>query len=217
MDGKVLCLGSGAGQTLQPAPDAEFHPLAETTASASRPRARTIQPTTSHPDFQQLVEVQIGACDLGYRLQTFSGSAGLALRKLPQPLTKQAHIHVKARSTPDAPSPDTPGNAFLVFGDAPEEGKLVKCGFRISGKVLCITQASLAAKTRSTSERADLKANDVTDLDVVVDLVGQKVTLSARGRSVEAPLERRLDGITWVGCCVQSVTADFGPIEVSGQ
>jgi len=217
MDGQVLCLGAGRGTPLTPAPDARLSPVTETaTGPAGRRTAAkaAFQPTVSHPDFQKLVAVQIRPSQLGYHLQTTSGTFGLALKKLDQPVTTRATFRMKVIVRPGAPTPDTPGNGFLVFGSESDEAQLVMCGYRISGKSLSITQGG---KPRGPSKKADLQANVETQLDVAVDLAGQKVTLSAAGETVEAQLDPRIDSITWVGCAVQSVDADFSAVEISGE
>ena len=124
-------------------------------------------------------------------------------------------FRVKVRTTPGA-SPDTPGNGFLVFGDSPDEDKLVHCGYRISGKSLSITQGATSAKGNSVSKKADLKANEITELTVTVDLAAQQVTLTGRGETVTCPLARRLDRIEWIGCAVQSVISEFSAIDITG-
>jgi hypothetical protein len=217
MDGQVLCLGAGPGTALPPAPDAKLSPVTETvTAPAARRAAAkiAIQPTASHPDFQKLVAVRIQPSRLGYHLQTTSGAFGLALKKLDKPLTKRAAFRLRVIVRPGAPTPDTPGNGFLVFGSGPDESQLVMCGYRISGKSLSITQGG---KPRATPQKADLQANVETLLDVVVDLAGQKVALSAAGETVEAQFDPRIETIVWVGCGVQSVDADFSAVETSGE
>ena len=205
-DGKVLCLGGRGGQSLEAAPEVEPGPV---------PAAATgFIETKSHPDFQHLKTIRITRSELGYRMQTGPREVGLALRKLATPLGKRAEFRVKVRPTPGAASPDTPGNAFLAFGDAPEDERLIKCGFRIAGKRLYVVQGPLLSG-RSVSKPLGVKANEVAEVHVVVDLDAQKVTVTMLGETVEAPLERKLDAITWVGCCVASVTSDFGRIEVS--
>ncbi len=124
-------------------------------------------------------------------------------------------VRLKVRTTPGA-SPDAPGNGFLVFGDSPDEDKLVHCGYRISGKALSITQGATSAKGNSVSKKADLKANEITELTVTVDLAAQQVTLTGRGETVTYPLARRLDRIEWIGCAVQSVISEFSAIDITG-
>jgi hypothetical protein len=217
MDGHVLCLGPGQGTPLPAAPDAKLLPVAEPSAAQAAQRAAakaTFQPTESHPDFQKLAAVQIQPSKLGYHLRTTTGSFGLALKKLETPITKRATLRIKVTVRPGAPTPDTPGNGFLVFGSEPDADQLVMCGYRISGKSLSITQGG---KARGAAQKAGLKANVVTQLDVVVDLASQKVTLSAVGETIEAPLDPRVDSIAWVGCAVQSVDADFSAVEINGE
>lgn len=217
MDGRVLCLGAGPGTPLTPAPNATLSPVTETvTGPAARRAAAKVafQPTASHPDFQKLVAVRVQPSKLGYHLHTTSGTFGLALKQLDKPLTKQATFRLKVIVRPGAPTPDTPGNGFLVFGSEPDEPQLVMCGYRISGKALSITQGG---KPRGTPQKADLKANVETSLDIAVDLASQKVTLTAVGETVEAAFDPPIKSIAWIGCGVQSVDADFSPVEISGE
>jgi len=51
---------------------------------------------------------------------------------------------------------------------------------------------------------------------VVVDLEKQTASIAMNDGTVEVALSG-LDTISWVGCCVASVTADFGKIEVEGE
>ncbi|MFH1923972.1 MAG: PQQ-binding-like beta-propeller repeat protein, partial [Planctomycetota bacterium] len=207
-DGAVLCLGGGEGEPLQPAPDVNPGPVPALVAGFVE--------TKSHPDFQHLATIGITSSELGYRMRTAPREVGLALEKLAAPLTRRAEFRVRIRPNPGAASPDTPGNGFLAFGDAPDDGQLVKCGFRISGKRLYVVQGPLL-DGQAVSKPIDVKANEVAELHVIVDLDTQKVTATMHGETVEAPLERQLDAVTWVGCCVTSVTSDFSPIEVTGE
>jgi len=214
MDGKVLCLGGG-GQPLTPAVDADLGPAAATASVASRAAAGRFQETATHPDFQALSAVQVTPSGLGYHVQAASKATGLALRKLDKPLLHRATFRLRLRPVPGATSPDKPGNGFLVFGNSPDEEKLVKCGFRISGKSLYVIQGPLS-KGKTALQRADVKANVVTEMEVVVDLDRQKVTLAMLGQTVEAPIAPRLEAVAWVGYCVSTVACEFGPIEIAG-
>ncbi|NUQ64125.1 MAG: hypothetical protein HUU20_16765 [Pirellulales bacterium] len=215
MDGKVLCLGK-EGRPLPLASDARLGPVPETAPAGRATSAASFQPTTSHPDFHTIENLHIDKSDIGYRLQPARGALGLALKKLDQPLTKGATFRLKIRTTPGS-SLDTPGNGFLVFGNSPDEAELVKCGYRLSGKALEIAQGPMAAKGNRASRKADLKANEVTDVTVVVDLAARKVSLSACGQSAEAPLASRLDAILWIGYGVSTVTSDFSAIEIADE
>jgi hypothetical protein len=215
MDGKILCLGN-EGKPLPLAPGAKLGPLSETAPAARGKKSAAIEPTASHPDFQKIENLYVAHSDIGYRLQPPRGAIGVALKKLDKPLTNRAIFRLKIRTTPGSSS-ETPGNGFFVFGNSPDEANLVKCGYRLSGKSLEIMQGPMGAKGGRVSQKADLKANEVTEVTVVVDLAAQKVTLSARGQSVESPLSPQLDSILWVGYSVSSVTSDFSAVEITDE
>jgi len=208
VDGKLLCLGAGDGKPLQTAPNVEPGPVPTATSGLIE--------TKSHPDFQHLSTIRVTQSDLDHRIQTAPKEIGLALRKVAKPLTGRMTFRVKVRPRPGASSPDTPGNGFVAFGAAPADEHLVKCGYRISSKRLYIVQGPLM-KGQSKSTPVDVKANEVAEMDVVVDLDSQKVMVTMHGQTVEAPLARRLDAVTWLGYLISSVDADFSQIEITGQ
>ena len=208
LDGTVLCLGAGGGKALTAAPDVELGPT---------PTGRgTFVGSRSHPDFQHVAGIRITKADIGYRMQTAPGDVGLALKKLARPLTKRAEFRVQVRPTPGAASPDTPGNGFIAFGKAPDDAQLVKCGFRIAGKRLYIAEGPLL-ESKVKGIPLKVKANEVAELRATVELATGKVTVSMLGETVEATLTRKLDAVAWVGCCIHSVTSDFGTIAIEGE
>jgi hypothetical protein len=207
-DGKVLCLDPRTGTPLKAAPDLNPGPVPTSIPGFIE--------TRQHPDFQYLDKIRITSSDLGYRMQTAPRQVGLALRNLEKPLTERAEFRLRIRPTPGASSPDKPGNAFVAFGDAPKDDELVKAGFRISGQRLFAVQGPLL-DGQSKSAPVDVKADEIAEFRVAVDLDAQKFTVTMHGQTVEAPLARRLEAITWVGCCITSVTSDFSPIDVEGQ
>lgn len=94
--------------------------------------------------------------------------------------------------------------------------RIVRCGFRISGKCLSIVQGPLA-KGRGASKKAGLKSNEMMEMVAQVDLATQKLTLTLKDETLEVPLDPKLDAITWAGLCLTSITTDFSPIEISGE
>jgi len=169
--------------------------------------------TKTHPDFQQVTAIGIAPSELGYRMRTAPRQVGLALKKAATPIVKRAEFRFRVRPTPGAASPDKPGNAFLAFGDGATDDRLVKCGFRISGKRLFIVQGPLL-KGSSKSAPVDVKADEVAEIQVVVDLEGQKVAVTMHDETLEAPLATRLEAVTWFGYSITSVTSDFSSIDV---
>jgi outer membrane protein assembly factor BamB len=214
LDGKVVCLGS-EGKALQPTPDAKLGPVSESAAPRRSTVAQSSPTTTSHPDFQKVAAVSIAKSALGYRMVSARGETALAVKQLPAPLTKRATFRVKVCASPGS-APDKPGNGFIVFGNAPEDAALVKCGFRVSGKCLSVVQGPLA-KGKGASKKAGIKSNELMEMVVEVDLAAQKFELTLKGETLELPLDPKLDAITWAGLALTSVTTDFSPLEISGE
>jgi len=207
--GSVVCF-AGQGQPLSPATDLD---LKET------PPVQVVEwlkLTTSHPDFQHLEQVQITPCDLGTRLKTAPGNVGLALRRLPSPLTKRTTFKLRLVMIPsfqkDTSKPP-PGNGFLVFGDGRNDAQLVKCGIRSAGQRCMIVEGPLLTGSQ-VNQPVKAKVNAVLELVATIDPDAQKVTMTILGQQVEAILKRRLDRISYIGYAVHSVTSEFSPIEV---
>ena len=205
--GSVLCLAGDEGSALPAAPDVKPGPPPSSQGPA------TFAPTPSHPDFPHIEKMRITESDLGYRVEGPAREFGLALRKLEKPITGKATFTVKLRPVPGAASPDKPGNAFFAFGAEPDDAKLVKCGFRISGQRLYIINGPLL-KTKGAAAVAEIRANVVTEMRVAVDLKSKIVSMSMNGVTFEAPLTIEMDQVNWAGY-ETTVTADFGPVEVS--
>ena len=205
-DGTLVCLGSGNGTPLEEAADVGPGPV-----SQSKPG---FSPTATHPDFQYLDTIAVRQSDIGYRMQGASQKTGLALKKLAKPLTGRFEFRLTVRTTPGAPTPDQPGNAFFAFGDAASDEHTVKCGYRISGKRLFVVQGRLSGG-KAKSVPADLEADVVTELHVIVDLDNRVVSLTALGVTIQMPLERELKEVNWIGYAISSsIMADFSPIEI---
>lgn len=204
-DGTLHALGTGTGKPLDVAEDIRPGPV--------DPSRSPFYPTKKHPDFQFLESIRVGQSDLGYRLQSPGRTAGIAAQKLEQPLSGRVTLRVRVRATPGAPSPDTPGNGFVVFGHEPTDKPSIKCGFRISGRSLSIIEGSLFGGATETV-RFEPKADAVAEIEVVVDLNTQTVRATMLGESVEAKLQEPLKSISWVGYCVAGVVTDFGPLEI---
>jgi hypothetical protein len=207
--GTVLCL-AGEGKPLEAAPDVEL-----TDRPAPAPGAGSaVAFTSSHPDFNVLTKVNVAPCELGYRLRTPGGSVGLAVRKLETPITGQATFELKLKMLPNAGDPPPPGNGFLAFGDGAADEQLVKCGLRNRGQQCFIVQGPLLDGTQA-SEPVDSECNKVVDVTATVDLQGQTVRMTILGKTVEAPLERKLQAVSHVGYAVHSVACEFTPVETS--
>jgi len=172
--------------------------------------------TGKHPEFQHLSEVKVSPSKLGWHLKTPSGRVGLALRRLPAPLTRAATLKVRVLMHPNPardPSKPPPGNAFLAFGDGTGDEVLIKCGLRSAGQSASIVEGPLL-KGKVASQRIVCKVKEPMDLEVSFDPAAQKVRLRLLGEVVETTLERRLDRVTHIGYAVHSVASEFGPVSI---
>lgn len=205
MDGRVECLGADGEDALEPAP--EVAPSSAADESVKSGGSRT------HPDFGVISKLRVSASDLGYHLTADSGETGFALRPLTPPATGRIRISARVRARPGH-APDTPGNAFLAFGDGTDDKNLVKCGFRISGQRLYIHEGASSSKS-APSVPVSVQADRVMELSVVVDLDARRIVVSLDGVELEAELRHPLKAVSWIGCSVVSVDAEFSPIDVT--
>jgi hypothetical protein len=208
-DGKVICFGS-TGQALPEAPDVTL----KASEFASNARGG-FTPTASHPDFAQLSQVRIASSDLGWRLTAASGQAGYALQELPAPLTRQATFKFRLHMVPKDTSADPPRNGFFVFGAAPDEPSLVKCGMRRK-QGLIIQGPYVNGKSASQIVEA-AQIDETCEVLVAVDLVAEQVSMTVHGQTVQAKLDRRLEAIEFIGYGANSVTSEFSIVDASGQ
>jgi hypothetical protein len=217
-DGKVLCLGAGEGPALAqaaglnvvPRGDAD-KPLAAAGAG-KMPAAQEGAETKKHPDFQHLESVRVTAGGLGYKLAAVEGETGVALKKLPAPLTNEATFKLKMRPLDEG----SLVTAFLAFGDGTAESRLVKCGVRVLMKRALIFQGA-PRQGRQGGAPCQCAPDQTLDVEVQVNLASQKVKMKLPGAAVEGTLERPLKSITHLGYCVINSVAEFSPIETTGE
>jgi hypothetical protein len=230
LDGKVLCLGAGAGQPLQAATDAVVTPRgpdadkpgdtvppaitskAKTAGKAGKKAATKPAGTSAHPDFQHLSSVTVTSGSLGYKLATDEGENGLALKKLAAPLTKQATFKLTILPTKEGKLQ----TGFLAFGDGTADAQLIKCGIRVRVKKCCIIQGGGKAAPTATEEFIT-EAGKPVAAEVTVDLEAGKVKLTLPGKTLEAALALPLKQITHAGYYVMNAVTEFIAISVAGQ
>ncbi len=209
--GQVVCLAADGAEPLR---RAESEPPASiSNEPAVKPDGYQPPEVRKEGDFQRVRNVTVSESPLGYRVRGEGPKRdGVALKKLDAPLGTKAVLKAKLRI-------DSSGqlvNAFLAFGEGPRDEQLVKCGFRARNKSALIVQGPLSGG-KSVIGKVDVSAGETIDVTVRVDLVAGKVAFTAKGRTVEAALVRPLKGITHVGYCVDNATADFSPIEMTGE
>jgi len=121
-------------------------------------------------------------------------------------------MHPLANSKGSAGNP--PGNAFLAFGARPDDASLIKCGLRNAGQVGQIVEGPLL-KGNTTSTRIESKVKTPIDLTVTYDPGTGKVTSSLLGETTETTLKKGPKRIAWVGYVLNSVSSEFGKIEIA--
>jgi outer membrane protein assembly factor BamB len=225
LDGQVVCLGAGDGQSLPADDDGALAPRG---ADADKPSGE-VPPSTNakgkparkparksaggeakpHPDFQHLEQVTVTSVGLGYLVEADEGASGHALKKLDAPLTKQATF--KLKMLPTAAGQLQTG--FLAFGDGPADDQLIKCGIRVRVKKCFILQGSAKPDPAATQDFT-YDSSKPLDVLVAVDLEAQRVKLTLPGQTIDAKLARPLKQITHVGYYVMNAVTEFSPVEV---
>lgn len=211
--GQVLCLaGDGSGGLKR----ADSEPLEVVWPDEAKEQPAGLRPpeVSKEGDFTRVVAASVVESKMGYRVRGEARQqAAIAVRKLPAPLTRQVTIKGKLNVRPNGQLI----NGFLVFGDAGRDDQLVKCGFRLRGKTAMIIQGPLFGGKTSATKQVEIATGQTVDVTLTVDLAKQTVTMSTLGQTLQAPLQRRLQSVTFVGYCVDNAVVDFTPLDVQGE
>jgi outer membrane protein assembly factor BamB len=232
LSGKVICLGSN-GTALPAAPEANLAPLDITihpsppAAPAGAPAkakakgkgkgkgaAKVAAPTGPllNGEFVAVKGANVTASELGYRVFVEGGSMGLALKKLPAPLTGKVDLKVRMKLGAGTGLQ----NGFLVFGETPEEAGLVQCGLRAAMKKAFVAPGPITGSAVQSAE-ADIIPAKVQEIAVSADLDSGQVTMTTGATTVRAVLPRRLGVISYVGYGTINAVTDFSPVEASAR
>ena len=213
----MLCLASGAGKALPPAPDVKATPrepdpvLKDFPGKAAAPK---IGLPSASDDFAALRGAFAWRSDLGYRVCSAENGSGYALKKLPEPVTGKATFRLKVNFTV-ATEPTRPRrNGFFVFGSSADTSKLILCAVYQKQK-----KASIMDGTKKGIDRADqrLSIDLAKELEMVVtvDVASRQVSMTIGGKQVTLDLKRDLKRISYIGYCVQGAVCDFGPVVIA--
>ena len=210
MSGQVVCLGPDGAAELRRADDEPLQSIAD--EPATKPAGWQPPEVSKNEDFVRVRGGRVVESPLGYRLRGEAAAQdAVALKKLPQPLKQQVVLRAKFRP---ADSSEGMLNGFLAFGDGPKDEQLVKCGVRFRMKTGVIVEGSVQ-NGKAASKPLAVGPDETIEVTVSVDLEAQKVSMTAGGQTVAAPLSRKLSSVTHVGYCVLDAATDFSPIEVS--
>ena len=204
IDGKVLCLG-GDGTSL-PAAKVHVETLDVSVKESPVPPAVGKGPSRAG-DFDRVARSTVTAGDLGYYLYSDQQQMGLALKKLPQPLVGKIKLATRMRVAPEGQI----RNAFLVFGDTPDEASLVKCGLRYQLERAVIVEGPMSGGT-TAQESFDANQTKIYDVELSVDLGSGQVTMKADQASVATKLNTPPARISYVGFGVLKSAAEFSEV-----
>lgn len=207
IDGKVLCLGDEG--TPFPASEIDLETLDVSVKESAVPPTVGKGPSRAG-EFNRVVRATVTASDLGYYLYSDQQQMGLALKKLPQPLAGKVTLRTRMRVVPDGQI----RNAFLVFGDAPDEARLVKCGLRYLLEKAVIVEGPISDNA-TAQESFDADQDKIYDMEVRVDLRSGQVTMKAGKTSVATTLKTPPVEISYVGYGVLKSAAEFSKVETA--
>ena len=207
VDGKLLCLGDEG--TPLPASEIELETLDVSVKESDVPPAVGKGPSRAG-DFERVVRAIVTASDLGYYVYSDEQRMGLALRKLPEPLAGKVKLTTRMRVSPEGKIK----NAFLVFGDGPNDARLVKCGLRYLLEKAVIVEGPMSDKV-TAQESFDAAQSKVYDVEASIDLGSGHVTMKAGLTTVAATLKEPPLRITHVGYGVLRSAAEFGEVKTT--
>ncbi len=205
--GTVLCLGP-QGQSLPRRP-VELAPLDTRVQESPVPPAVGTGPSKA-ADFDHVLRAQVLASEVGYYLRATGKSLGMALKKLPTPLEGKVQLSVRLRVAPGGQLK----NAFLVFGEGPEEAQLVKCGIRYAMRQAMIVEGPLSGG-KTTPKTFEPDESRLYDLRVTVDLASGEVSMALGDLRISAKLQRPPKNIAFVGCGAIDSAVEFSTPAVS--
>jgi outer membrane protein assembly factor BamB len=205
-DGRVLCIGKGS--PLKKITDAPVNVIWE---KKEDPAYLPSELVSKAGDFSNVLRCDIFESKLGYRIEAKGKKqAGIAVNQLPKPITDDVTFRTRISAVPGGGGLS---NAFIAFGDGPEDRKLIKCGLRLQAKSILIVQGPLLKGDQQTAKITVPEDGEI-ELVVRVDMQNSKVSCTAQGVTVEMPLQRPLKSITHLGYAVDSAVIDVRKIKI---
>ena len=205
LDGRLLCL-SADGQPLRKATDSPLAPLDTT----PKPIQDVPAKAALNSEFSSVARVDVTACDLGYHVLGNDNSVGIALKKLPVPVSGKILLKCRLRVADDGRLK----NGFLAFGETDDPAALIQCGLRFAMKKATVAQGSLDGN-KTVSGVFEPDAAKTYDLQVLVDLPAGTVTLQVDGTTVTARLDKPPQSLSYVGYTVVNAGCDFSAVELA--
>jgi len=207
-DGRVLCLGA-EGSMLPKLGPVHMASLDISVKKSPVPAVSGKGPS-KNADFDKLVQTSVTESEAGYHVSSENKKLGVALQKLAEPLTGTVELKTRMRATSDGHLK----NCFVVFGDGPDEARLVKCGLRYAMRKAMIVEGAISG-AKGASEAFEADVGPLYDTRITVDLDAGKVTMKVGQTTVVAALKAPPARITHVGFGVVDAAAELASIEIS--
>ena len=206
-DGRVLCL-SAQGQKLPKAGQVQLAAL-DIRIKESPVTAAAGKGPSKNSDFDELVQTTVTGTEVGYHVVSGSKKMGLALRKLSAPLQGTVELTTRMRATTDGRLK----NCFVVFGEEPDDARLVKCGLRYAMKKAMIVEGAMSG-SGGPGEALDAEVGPLYDVQITVDLSSGQVNMRIGQTTVTRKLKHPLTCLSYVGFGVVDAAAEFAPLEI---
>ena len=159
--------------------------------------------TSSFPGYDHLENVAIEK--VGKTLKVTSNADGVALKKLPKPITEKATFTVNI-----TPSKGFPSNGFFAFGKEPNNANTMKCGLLVGGDKISIYHGLFGAP--SSNQEIGLIGGKTYKSKVMINIPDRKVTLTVGDAKLTHDLPKDMDTIKYIGQAVVRSHAEFGEI-----
>jgi arylsulfatase A-like enzyme len=160
-------------------------------------------PTSSFPGFDHLENVTVEKVGKNFRIT--SNVDGVALQKLPKPITGKATFSLNI-----TPSSSFPSNGFFAFGKEATNANTMKCGLLVGGNRITIYQGLFGAQ--SSNHEMGLTSGKTYQAQVKIDVPERKVTLTVGDTKVTHDLPEGIDAIHYIGNAVVRSHAEFSEI-----
>ena len=149
---------------------------------------------------------------MGCTVEAPDGS-GMALQKLPKPITGKATITARYRSI----SEDNPRNAFLILASGPIDRRQTWCGSFAGINKLATFQGPCKGTQNAKTAPSRTKPTAEFTVEIEVDVKARMARMKANGDVLTIALPRDLDALRFVGCGVYRTVAAFSKIQVVEQ
>ncbi len=150
--------------------------------------------------------------ELGCSVEAPDGS-GVALQKLPKPITGKATITARYQSI----AKDNPRNAFLVLASGPIDRRQTWCGSFAGIHKLSTFQGPCKGTQDAANAPSRTDPTAEFTVEIEVDVKARTARMKANGDVLELNLPENFDALRLVGCGVFRTISAFSEIQITAQ